>query len=118
MKKSIYTVMTAALVASAMTVPAFAVSGISASDARAVGSTPAPTATKGWELRANGDWLYRYSDGTYAMDEWKPSADGRMYYLGSDGIMLTDAMVETDDNYYYVDGTGARVINDWRYTED
>lgn len=101
MKKNFSIVMTAALVASAMTVPAFA-------------STPA----SGWELRANGDWLYRYSDGTYATDEWKPSADGRMYYLGSNGIMLTDAMVETDGNYYYVDGTGARVINDWRYTED
>lgn len=74
-------------------------------------------AARGDWLLENGLWTFRYTDGTYAMDEWQPSGD-RWFYLGDNGYMLTDTLVETDGNYYYVDSSGARVTNQWRYTMD
>lgn len=77
----------------------------------------AQAASGEWQLNGNGLWTFRYSDGTYATDEWQPSGD-HMFYLGSDGIMLTNSLIEDGDNYYCVDANGARVTNQWRKAED
>lgn len=95
-----------------------------------------------WETRWVGDGdkrMYRYSDGTYAMDRWEDidghryyfdndgwmktgwiEYNGEDYYLSRDGIMLTESWIKgTDGKHYYVDENGHKVSGNfykaWRY---
>ena len=56
-----------------------------------------------WEQK-NGNWYYRYSDGSLATG-WL-STGGSWYYLRSDGVMLT-GWVNDRGTWYYLDASGA-----------
>lgn len=73
-------------------------------------------ATRGW-VEENGVWQYLDSDEEAVSEEWRRS--GTLYFwLDENGEMATDTLVEDDDDKYYVDANGARVINQWRQVDN
>ena len=81
-----------------------------------------------WVLNNTG-WWYQESDGTYPANTWKKinetwyhfdangymqtgwlNLDGTWYYLNDDGSMAKDTWIGT----YYVDGSGAWVVEGWQ----
>ena len=69
--------------------------------------------TAHWEQQGE-DWVYLDSDGDPVTDEWKKSGSN-WYYLDSDGYMARDQIIVSgsNDDIYYVDSTGAKVVNTW-----
>ena len=61
----------------------------------------------GWKRDSIG-YKYENEDGTYKKNEWVLDVDGKWYYLGPHEYMLHDQWI---DGIYYVDSTGAMVIN-------
>lgn len=49
-----------------------------------------------------GGWKYKFSDGTYATNEWV-EVDRRWYHFDSDGIMQTGWFTDVDGIMYYLD---------------
>ena len=76
-------------------------------------SSMAFAATAHWEQEGE-DWVYLDSDRDMVTDTWKKSGSN-WYYLDSDGYMARDQIIVSgsDDDIYYVDSTGAKVINTW-----
>ena len=72
-------------------------------------------ATKGW-VESDGVWQYLDSDGDPVTEEWKKSGS-QYFWLDENGEMATDVLVE-DDDVYYVDVNGARVVNEWRQVDN
>ena len=74
-------------------------------------------AATGW-VEDNGVWQYLDRDGDPVTEEWKKSGSN-FYWLDENGEMATDALVDDDgDSKYYVDQSGARVINGWRQVDN
>lgn len=65
-----------------------------------------------WELSDNNKyWMYLYSGGGQAIDEWIED-DGKVYYLDSKGYMKTGWVTNKDDNRkYYMGPDGAMWFN-------
>lgn len=70
-------------------------------------------ATAHWEQEGE-DWVYLDSDGDRVTDTWKKSGSN-WFYLDSDGYMAKDTIVisGSNDDKYYVDANGAKVVNTW-----
>lgn len=70
-------------------------------------------ATAHWEQEGE-DWVYLDSDGDKVTDTWKKSGSN-WFYLDSDGYMAKDTIVisGSNDDKYYVDANGAKVVNTW-----
>ncbi len=90
--------------------------------------TPTPEVKAGWEKDEKGT-KYQRANGSFAKAEWEPvngtwyhfdengymqtgwlNLDGTWYYLNDDGSMAKDTWIGT----YYVDGSGAWVIEGWQ----
>ena len=72
-------------------------------------------ATRGW-VETDGVWQYLDSDGDPVTEEWKKSGS-QYFWLDENGEMATDMLVD-DDDVYYVDVNGARVLNSWRQVDN
>ena len=70
-------------------------------------------ATAHWEQEGE-DWVYLDKDGDKVTDTWKKNGT-HWFYLDSDGYMARDAIITSgsNDDKYYVDANGAKVINTW-----
>ena len=44
------------------------------------------------------------------------SSNGKEYYVGDDGMLVRSSWVEYDGDYYFVNSSGAKIVNDWRLT--
>ena len=66
----------------------------------------------GWQKNDDGTWSYYDSDDEMVAGEWKKDG-AKWFYLDDDGIMLTDSWV---DDEYYVNESGAMIVNDWKKT--
>ena len=73
-------------------------------------------AAKGW-TQEDGEWVWLDSNGDKATGTFKLSGT-TYYWLNDDGYLGSDEIVEYEDNYYYVDETGAMVRNQWREVEN
>ena len=90
--------------------------------------TPAPEVKADWKNDEVG-YKYQRANGSFAKDEWEPvngtwyhfdengymqtgwlNLDGTWYYLNVDGSMAKDTWIGT----YYVDASGAWVIEGWQ----
>ena len=90
--------------------------------------TPAPEVKAGWQKDEVGT-KYQKENGSFAKAEWEPvngtwyhfdengymqtgwlNLDGTWYYLNDDGSMAKDTWIGT----YYVDGSGAWVVEGWQ----
>lgn len=60
-----------------------------------------------WEkVSGTSYWYYYLAADTLAYGMWIDD-----YYVGDDGRMVTSQWVSTDDGWYYVDSTGAKITN-------
>ena len=73
-------------------------------------------AAKGWS-QEDGEWVWLDSSGDKATGTFKLSGT-TYYWLNDDGYLGCDELVEYEDNYYYVDETGAMVRNQWKEVEN
>lgn len=75
-------------------------------------------AAGGW-AQENGQWIYLDRNGNRVTESWKKNAAGdSWYYLKDDGYMAVSQLIEDDDDYFYVNSSGAMVKNEWRLLED
>ncbi len=72
-------------------------------------SFTAMAATYDWQME-DGQWVCYDKEGDVYEGEWCESA-GKDYWVGDDGILATSQWVDE----YYVDSTGAKTINAWKY---
>ena len=73
-------------------------------------------AARGW-TQEGGEWVWLDSYGEKVTATFKPSGNN-YYYLNDDGYLGCDELVEYEDNYYYVDETGAMLRNTWKEVEN
>lgn len=64
-----------------------------------------------WEAGADGTWRFKFSDGTYAKNQWI-YVKGRWYRIGADGIMIK-GWFETDSFWYYLKPTSGAMATGW-----
>lgn len=64
-----------------------------------------------WEAGADGTWRFKFSDGTYAKNQWI-YVKGRWYRIGADGIMIK-GWFETAGLWYYLKPTSGAMATGW-----
>jgi len=64
-----------------------------------------------WERTSDGNWKYRFADGTYATSEWM-EIDGKEYYFGTDSLMATGWKKFSNGAWYYFDKTNGAMVHD------
>lgn len=74
-------------------------------------STAQAVRTGKWERTAEGNWKYRFSDGTYAASEWLCIGENE-YYFGTDCLMATGWKRFTNGAWYYFDKKAGAMVHD------
>lgn len=69
-----------------------------------------------WQKQGK-DWCYYYDDGTAAKNAWAEDAQGEKYWLNNDSKMLTNDWVYYDGAWYYCDGSG-KVLKNQYFTKN
>jgi len=86
---------------------------LSAAALLAMGASMTSFAKAGWALDGD-EWVWLDGNGDRVTNEWKKSADGNYYWLDEDGLIAENAIIEDDDEIYYVNEYGIRVKNAWQ----
>ena len=68
-------------------------------------------------VEESGVTKFLKKNGDYAQNEWIFFADNEYYFNGRQSLVTNDK-VEYNGKVYYVDGDGAKIINNWYKSED
>ena len=83
---------------------------VSASTAALGTGFDADAASGTWKHDSKGYW-YRYTDGTYAKNQWL-QVGGKWYYFNADGYMRT-GWLQSGWSWYYLNTTSGAMVKGW-----